>query len=55
VAITVFAIGMIIGAPSTALLTRPLQRRLILTLALAVFALARPVPAHEPHHAVRAS
>lgn len=37
--ITVFAVGMIIGAPVMALLTLRLPRRLTLTLALAVFAL----------------
>ena len=37
-AITVFAVGMIVGAPSMALLTLRLPRRLTLTLALAVFA-----------------
>lgn len=37
-AITVFALGMIIGAPSMALLTLRLPRRLTLTLALLVFA-----------------
>ena len=37
-AITVFAVGMILGAPSMALLTLRMPRRLTLTLALAVFA-----------------
>src|SRR3954451_25476064 len=37
-AITVFAVGMIVGAPSMALLTLRLPRRLTLALALLVFA-----------------
>lgn len=37
-AITVFALGMIVGAPSMALLTLRLPRRLTLTVALAAFA-----------------
>jgi predicted MFS family arabinose efflux permease len=36
--ITVFAVGMIVGAPSMAMLTRRLPRRLTLMLALGVFA-----------------
>src|SRR5919202_740433 len=38
-AITVFAVGMIVGAPSMALLTLQLPRRLTLALALLVFAI----------------
>nr|WP_269449951.1 MFS transporter [Auraticoccus cholistanensis] len=41
--ITVFAVGMIVGAPSTALLTLRLPRRLTLTLALAVYAVGHVV------------
>jgi DHA1 family inner membrane transport protein len=44
-AITVFAVGMILGAPSMALATLRLPRRLTLTLALAVFALGHVVVA----------
>src|SRR3712207_7585289 len=44
-AITVFAVGMIVGAPSMALLTLRLSRRLTLTLALAVFAVGHVVVA----------
>lgn len=44
-AITVFAVGMIVGAPSMALLTLRLPRRLTLTLALAVFAVGHVVVA----------
>ena len=36
--ITVFAVGMIVGAPTMALLTRRMPRRVTLMLALAVFA-----------------
>jgi predicted MFS family arabinose efflux permease len=36
--ITVFAVGMIVGAPTMALLTRRMPRRVTLVLALAVFA-----------------
>jgi predicted MFS family arabinose efflux permease len=36
--ITVFAVGMIVGAPAMALLTRRMPRRVVLMLALAVFA-----------------
>lgn len=43
--ITVFAIGMIVGAPGMALLTLRLPKRLTLTLALAVFALGHVVVA----------
>jgi DHA1 family inner membrane transport protein len=39
-AITVFAIGMILGAPTVPLLTPRLPRRVTLVLALALFALA---------------
>src|SRR6476620_12501931 len=38
-AITVFAVGMILGAPSMVLLTLRLPRRTTLTLALMVFAI----------------
>jgi DHA1 family inner membrane transport protein len=44
-AITVFAVGMILGAPSMALLTLRLPRRLTLTLALVVFAVGHVVVA----------
>lgn len=44
-AITVFAVGMIVGAPSMALLTLRLPRRLTLTLALLVFAVGHVVVA----------
>jgi DHA1 family inner membrane transport protein len=44
-AITVFAVGMVVGAPSMALLTLRLPRRLTLTLALAVFAVGHVVVA----------
>jgi predicted MFS family arabinose efflux permease len=44
-AITVFAVGMIIGAPSMALLTLRLPRRLTLTLALLVFAVGHVIVA----------
>ena len=44
-AITVFAVGMIIGAPSMALLTLRLPRRLTLALALLVFAIGHIVVA----------
>jgi predicted MFS family arabinose efflux permease len=43
--ITVFALGMIIGAPLMPMLTRRLPRRLTLVLALAVFALGHVVVA----------
>lgn len=36
--VTVFAVGMVLGAPSMALLTRRMPRRIVLILALAVFA-----------------
>ncbi|GAB2893168.1 MFS transporter [Streptomyces mayteni] len=45
VAITVFAVGMILGAPSLSLLTLRLPRRLTLTLALVVFAVGHVVVA----------
>lgn len=44
-AITVFAVGMILGAPAMALLTLRLPRRLTLALALAVFAVGHVVVA----------
>src|SRR5919199_3608929 len=44
-AITVFAVGMIVGAPSMALLTLRLPRRLTLALALLVFAIGHVVVA----------
>lgn len=44
-AITVFAVGMIVGAPSMALLTLRLPRRLTLTLALGVFAVGHVIVA----------
>ena len=44
-AITVFAVGMIVGAPSMAMLTLRLPRRLTLTLALAVFAVGHVIVA----------
>ncbi|GAA1447749.1 MFS transporter [Leifsonia poae] len=47
-AITVFAIGMIVGAPAMALLTLHLPRRLTLVLALAVFAVGHIVAAITP-------
>ena len=43
--ITVFAVGMIVGAPSMALLTRRMPRRVTLMLALAVFAVGHVVVA----------
>jgi DHA1 family inner membrane transport protein len=43
--ITVFAVGMIVGAPSMALLTRRMPRRVTLMLALAVFAAGHVVVA----------
>jgi predicted MFS family arabinose efflux permease len=43
--ITVFAVGMIVGAPSMALLTRRMPRRVTLVLALAVFAAGHVVVA----------
>ncbi len=43
--ITVFAVGMIIGAPIIALLTMRMQRRLVLIAALAVFAVGHVVAA----------
>jgi predicted MFS family arabinose efflux permease len=43
--ITVFAVGMIVGAPTMALLTRRMPRRVVLMLALAVFALGHVVVA----------
>ena len=44
-AITVFAVGMIVGAPSMALLTLRLPRRVTLTLALGVFAVGHVIVA----------
>lgn len=44
-AITVFAIGMIVGTPSMALLTLRLPRRLTLTLSLLVFAVGHVIVA----------
>jgi DHA1 family inner membrane transport protein len=44
-AITVFAGGMIVGAPSMALLTLRLPRRVTLMLALAVFAVGHTIAA----------
>src|SRR5688500_7735208 len=41
--ITVFAAGMVVGAPTMALLTRRMQRRNVLVLALAVFAVGHVV------------
>ncbi|WP_159051033.1 MFS transporter, partial [Streptomyces scabiei] len=43
--ITVFAVGMIVGAPLTAMLTLRLPTRLTLMLALAVFALGHVIVA----------
>ncbi|MGY1822138.1 MFS transporter [Geodermatophilus sp. SYSU D00079] len=43
--ITVFAVGMIVGAPTMALLTRGMPRRTTLVLALAVFAAGHVVVA----------
>lgn len=43
--ITVFAVGMIVGAPGMAVLTLRLPRRLTLTLALVVFAIGHVVAA----------
>ncbi len=43
--ITVFAVGMIVGTPSMAILTLRLSRRLTLTLALAVFAVGHLIVA----------
>ena len=43
--ITVFAVGMIVGAPTMALLTRRMPRRMTLVLALAVFAAGHVVVA----------
>lgn len=43
--ITVFAVGMIVGAPTMALLTRRMPRRVTLILALAVFAAGHVVVA----------
>jgi len=45
--ITVFAAGMIVGAPTMALLTRRIPRRLTLMIALAVFAVGHVVVALE--------
>src|SRR4051794_29739519 len=44
-AITVFAVGMIVGAPSMALLSLRLPRRVTLTLVLAVFAVGHTIVA----------
>ena len=43
--ITVFAVGMIVGAPMMAMLTLRLPRRLTLMLALAVFAVGHVIVA----------
>lgn len=43
--ITVFALGMIVGAPTVALLTRRLPRRLVLVSSLVVFAIGHVVVA----------
>lgn len=43
--ITVFAVGMVVGAPTTALLARRQPRRRVLVLALAVFAVGHVVVA----------
>src|SRR4051794_2809859 len=51
-AITVFAVGMIVGAPSMALLTLRLPRRVTLTLALGVFALGHTLAALTDSFAV---
>ena len=51
-AITVFAVGMIVGAPSMALLTLRLPRRWTLTLALLVFAAGHLVVAVTDNFAV---
>ena len=45
--ITVFAVGMIVGAPSMALLTRRMPRRVTLMLALGIFAAGHVVVALE--------
>jgi DHA1 family inner membrane transport protein len=50
--ITVFAVGMIVGAPLMAMLTLRLPARLTLTLALAVFALGHVVVAVSDNFAV---
>src|ERR1700712_831329 len=47
-AITVFAIGIILGSPATALLTLRLPRRLALVVALVVFAAGHIVGALSP-------
>src|SRR6195952_4247955 len=44
-AITVFAIGIIVGSPATALLTLRLPRRLALVVALVIFAIGHVVVA----------
>src|SRR6478609_2129817 len=51
-AITVFAVGMIVGAPSMVLLTLRLQRRTTLSLALVVFALGHITVAVTDNFAV---
>ncbi|MXP23544.1 MFS transporter [Gordonia sp. HNM0687] len=50
--ITVFAVGMIVGTPSMAILTLRLSRRLTLTLALAVFAVGHLIVAVTDSFAV---
>jgi predicted MFS family arabinose efflux permease len=51
-AITVFAVGMIVGAPSMALLTLRLPRRLTLALALLVFAIGHIIVAVTHNFAI---
>src|SRR4051812_11485523 len=50
--ITVFAVGMVVGAPLTAMLTLRLSRRLTLTLALVVFAAGHVIVAVESSFAL---
>jgi DHA1 family inner membrane transport protein len=50
--ITVFAVGMVVGAPSMALLTLRLSKRLTLILALVVFAIGHVVVALGPDFTV---
>jgi predicted MFS family arabinose efflux permease len=51
-AITVFAIGMIVGAPSMALLTLRMQRRHALAAAVAIFAVGHVIAATTPDFTV---
>ncbi len=51
-AITIFAVGVIIGSPATALLTLRLPRRLALVGALVIFAIGHVVAALSPDFVV---